>query len=178
MNRSTRIALGCTVAAIALGAGVFVQLIRYTTETPDGVAALARTALPDLSGKPRTLDAWTGKIRVVNFWATWCAPCRKEIPELIAFQRENAANSVQVVGIAVDQVDKVQTYAKAMGINYPVLVAGTGGVDLARQAGNPTGALPFTIVLDRGGKVISTHLGALTGEELRKLLGSADGGRG
>jgi thiol-disulfide isomerase/thioredoxin len=176
MSRSASIALGIAVAAIALGAGIYVQLIRYTTGTPAGVAALARTPLPDLAGKPLTLDAWTGKIRVVNFWATWCTPCRKEIPELIAFQRENAPNGVQVVGIAVDQVDKVQSYAKEMGINYPVLVAGMGGVDLARQAGNSSGALPFTIVLGRDGKVISTHLGAVTGGELRKLLGplSAD----
>jgi thiol-disulfide isomerase/thioredoxin len=171
MSRSARIALGIAVAAVALGAGVYVQLMRYTTDTPPGIVALVRTSLPDLAGKPLTLDSWQGKLRVVNFWATWCAPCRKEIPELISFQRENAANGVQVVGIAVDQVDKVQNYARDMGINYPVLVAGMAGVDLARQAGNPTGALPFTIVLSRDGKVISTHLGALTGAELQKLLG-------
>jgi thiol-disulfide isomerase/thioredoxin len=170
MSRSARIALGIAVAVIALGAGIYIQFIRYATHTPAGIAALARTAFPDLAGKPLTLDTWKGKVRVVNFWATWCAPCRKEIPELIAFQQQNAANGTQVVGIAVDQVDKVLDYAKEMGINYPVLVAGMAGVDLARQAGNPSGALPFTIVLDRSGNVVNTHLGALTREELHKLL--------
>jgi thiol-disulfide isomerase/thioredoxin len=171
MGRPARTALGIAVAVIALGAGLYVQLTRYATDTPAGVATLVRVPLPDLAGKPLTLDSWQGKFRIVNFWATWCAPCRQEIPELIAFQRENAANGVQVVGIAVDQADKVQDYAKEIGVNYPILVAGMGGVDLARRAGNPSGALPFTIVLDRDGKVITTHLGAVSGEELRKLLG-------
>jgi thiol-disulfide isomerase/thioredoxin len=179
MSRGSRIAFGIAVAVIALGAGIHIQLTRYATDTPTGVAALAQTTLPDLAGKPLTVDSWKGKVRVVNFWATWCAPCRKEIPELIAFQREHSANGIQIVGIAVDQVDKVQNYAKEMGVNYPILVAGMAGVELARQAGNPTGALPFTIALDRDGAVLGTHLGALTGEQLRKLLGLpvADAGK-
>ena len=107
---------------------------------------------------------------MVNFWATWCAPCRKEIPGLISVQRENAANGAQVVGIAVDQADNVQAFAKELGINYPVLIAGMDGVDLVRKVGNPTGALPFTIVLDRSGKVVMTHLGLVSEQELRKLL--------
>jgi thiol-disulfide isomerase/thioredoxin len=172
MGRTARIALGAAVAVVALGAGLYVQLIRYQTEAPAeaGVAALMRAELPDLAGKRLTLAAWDGKVRVVNFWATWCAPCRQEIPGLIAVQREHAANGVQVVGIAVDQVDKVREYAKEIGINYPVLVAGMEGVDLVRAAGNRTGALPFTVILDATGKVAKTHLGLITAEELGAIL--------
>ena len=172
MGRTARIALGAAVAVVALGAGLYVQLARYAPEPPAaaGVATLMRAELPDLAGKPLTLAAWDGKVRVVNFWATWCAPCRQEIPGLVAIQREHAANGVQVVGIAVDQADKVREYAKEIGINYPVLVAGMEGVNLVRAAGNRTGALPFTVVLDRAGKVVKTHLGLITAEELGAIL--------
>lgn len=161
------------VAAAALGAGSYVQLMRSSTDPPasGAPAALLRMALPDLAGKPVTLAAWRGKVLVINFWGTWCAPCRREIPGLISIQRKHASNGVQVVGIAVDQEDKVQEYAKEIGINYPVLVAGMEGATLARELGNKSGALPFTVVLDHGGKVILSHLGLITAEELEKLLG-------
>lgn len=171
MGKAAKIVLGVAVAVTALGAGIYLQLTRHATDaSTEGVAVLTRTALPDLSGKRLTLAAWKGKVLVVNFWATWCAPCRKEIPGLISVQRENAANGAQVVGIAVDQADNVQAFAKELGINYPVLIAGMDGVDLVRKVGNPTGALPFTIVLDRSGKVVMTHLGLVSEQELRKLL--------
>ena len=114
---------------------------------------------------------WKGKVLVVNFWATWCAPCRQEIPGLISVQGKYAANGLQVVGIAVDQADKAQAFAKDVGINYPVLVAGMEGASLARNLGNRTGALPFTLVLDRGGTPVKAHLGLITEEELDRLLG-------
>jgi len=173
MRRPARVLLTVVVAALALAAGGYLGLSRYSTDAPaDGAqAVLARTALPDLAGKQVRLGTWQGKVLVVNFWATWCAPCRQEIPGLIAIQREHAANGAQVVGIAVDQADKVRDYAKEMGINYPILIAGMEGVSLARELGNRTGALPFTLVLDRGGQVVKTHLGLITREELEKLLG-------
>jgi thiol-disulfide isomerase/thioredoxin len=174
MRRAARVLLTAAVAATALGAGVYVQLTRLSPESPaQGTpAALARIQLPDLAGKPVTLAAWQGKVLVINFWATWCGPCRQEIPGLIGIQRKHAANGVQVVGIAVDQADKVQKYAKEIGINYPVLVAGMDGANLARDLGNRTGALPFTVVLDRTGKLVKSHLGLITEQELDTLLGT------
>ncbi len=161
------------VAAAALGAGIYFQLARYSTDAPADAtpAALATLELPDLTGKPVTFATWQGKVLVVNFWGTWCAPCRMEIPGLISVQSKHAANGVQVVGIAVDQADKVQEYAKEIGINYPILIAGMEGAALARNLGNKTGALPFTVVLDRDGKLVKSHLGLITAEELEKLLG-------
>lgn len=173
MRKSTRILLTVAVAAAALGAGSYVQLTRYSVDAPAAraPAALARMELPDLAGKPVTIAAWPDKVLVINFWATWCAPCRREIPGLISIQGKHAANGVQVVGIAVDQVDKVREYAKEIGINYPILIAGMEGATLARELGNKTGALPFTIVMDRGGKLVKSHLGLITEEELETLLG-------
>jgi thiol-disulfide isomerase/thioredoxin len=172
MRRPAKIVLTAVVAATALGAGVYVQLTRLSPDSPaQGTpATLARIKLPDLAGKPVTLAAWQGKVLVINFWATWCTPCRREIPGLISIQRKHAANGVQVVGIAVDQADKVQQYAKEIGINYPILVAGMEGATISRDLGNRTGALPFTVVLDRTGKLINSHLGLITEEELDKLL--------
>jgi len=172
MRRPAKVLLTVAVAATALAVGGYVGLMRYSTHAPAGgaAAALARMALPDLAGKPVTVAAWKGKVLVVNFWATWCTPCRREIPGLISIQGKYAANGLQIVGIAVDQADKVRQYAKEMGINYPILIAGMEGADLARELGNRTGALPFTLVLDRGGRVVDTHLGLITEEELEKLL--------
>jgi len=172
MRSPAKALLIVAVAAAALAAGGYVGLKRYSTDAPsDGAAAvLAQTVLPDLAGKQVALDMWQGKVLVVNFWATWCAPCRQEIPGLIETQRKHAANGLQVVGIAVDQADKVQAYAKEMGINYPLLVAGMEGASLSRKLGNRTGALPFTLVLARDGRVAKSHLGLITTKELDDLL--------
>lgn len=157
------------VAILALAAGIYVQLERTRLDTPE-VSALTRVRLPDLEGNIRTIGEWKGKILLVNFWATWCPPCRQEIPGLIRIQEKHAANGVQVVGIAVDQVDKVRPYAAEIGIRYPILIAGIEALDLARQLGNKSGALPFTVVLDRSGKVVKTHLGLLTEADLEALI--------
>lgn len=171
MRKFTAIALTVAVGAVAIVLGAYVGVRHYGPDAPgEGAATLVRTELPDLAGKRTTLAAWQGKVRVVNFWATWCTPCRKEIPGLIAVQRKLAANGVQVVGIAVDQADKVRAFAKEMRIDYPILVAGMGGAELSRKVGNRTGALPFTIVLDRAGNAVTSHLGLITAEELEKIL--------
>jgi len=171
MRKSAAITLTVAVGAVAIALGAYIGLRHYGPDAPgDGAAALAQTELPDLTGQRTTLAAWQGKVRVVNFWATWCTPCRQEIPGLIAVQRKLAANGVQIVGIAVDNADKVRDYAKEMGINYPILVAGMEGATLSRMVGNRTGALPFTIVLDRAGNAVQSHLGLISADQLEKIL--------
>jgi len=165
--------LMAVVALGALAAGVYVQMARTGLEPPTGPAAalaLTRAEYPDLQGKRTTIGQWHGKVVVVNFWATWCPPCRQEIPGLIQIDRKFAAKGVQVVGIAVDQADKVVAYAAEIGMTYPTLVAGFEVMDVARQLGNKSGALPFTVVLDRSGNVVKTHLGMLTEADLTALL--------
>lgn len=161
------------VALAALAAGVLVQWQRTRLGPPntrDAVLALTRAEFPDLSGKRTTVGHWQGKIVVVNFWATWCPPCRREIPGLVQIQERFAANGVQVVGIAVDQADKVAAYATEVGMTYPTLIAGIEAIDVARQLGNTSGALPFTVVLDRDGNVVETHLGMISEGELATVL--------
>jgi thiol-disulfide isomerase/thioredoxin len=164
------------VAAAALAAGLYFGIERRTERAdPVAVSALTRIELPDLAGKPTTLEQWRGRVLVVNFWASWCAPCREEIPGLLRVQQRFASNGVQVVGIAVDSVEKSRQAAGEMGITYPVLVGGLAVIDITRRLGNRAGGLPYTVVLDREGRLVTTHLGIISERQLEELLRPALG---
>ena len=119
--------------------------------------------LPDLDGQPRRPDEWDGRVLVVNFWATWCAPCREEIPLLIDLERRRPG--VRVIGIAVDRADAVRAFAEELGIGYPILLDDLQGSTM-RRYGNRFGALPFTVVTGRDGVVSYVRLGELEAGEL------------
>jgi thiol-disulfide isomerase/thioredoxin len=164
------------LAVLFAGAGLLLYQWRFGAtgeHLPDPEAAgqmVLAASLMGLDDKPQALEQWRGKVLVVNFWATWCAPCREEIPGFIKFQEQYGARGVQFVGIAIDQKERVVPYAKEIGINYPVLVGGLESVDFARQVGNRRGVLPFTLVIDRSGKVVTTEIGVLRQEKLEGLL--------
>ena len=120
-------------------------------------------SLPDLHGQPRRPDEWDGKVLVVNFWATWCAPCRKEIPLLIDLERRRPG--VRVIGIAVDRADAVRPFVEELGIGYPILLDDLQGSTM-RRYGNQFGALPFTVITGRDGVVAFVRLGELEAGEL------------
>ena len=106
----------------------------------------------------------------MNFWATWCPPCIAEIPEFIKFQKKYAKQGVQFIGIAIDQKSKVQTFAADVGMNYPVLLGDLAGIDLARRIGNAQGGLPYTVIVDRKGNIVTTQLGTLSHEKLEGII--------
>ncbi len=175
MNK--RLQAGIFIGVAAVAAAIGVALHWATRQDPvaaipaaSAAPALLAAKLPDLDAKPQPLEQWRGKVLIVNFWATWCAPCRDEIPELIKFQREYGAKGVQIVGIAIDQADKVRPYAANMKMNYPVLIGDADGVELAQRAGNALGGLPFTVVLDRSGNAAHSHLGSVTADKLEALI--------
>jgi thiol-disulfide isomerase/thioredoxin len=167
------------VAAVGLGAGIYFARQAQAPQAPDSggtlaqdpavAAALAGLALPDPDGKEQKLAQWRGKVVVVNFWATWCAPCRDEMPEFMKAQAELGSKGLQFVGIAVDQPDKVREYVKETKLNYPTLVGGFGAMELSKSLGNSLMALPFTVVLDRKGNVVLTQLGVLKPEKLATI---------
>lgn len=168
-RRTFVVASACVaVGALAAGAALFRQ---RNSRVRDGEAVLA-TVLPDLDGRETPLAQWRGKVLIVNFWATWCAPCREEMPQFVAVQSRDGAKGVQFVGIAVDQIDKVRDYVKEVRINYPVLIGGFGAIELSKTLGNALAALPFTIVLDKHGGVAHTQLGQLKSAQLDQLLAS------
>jgi len=168
MRRSLRLALFVIVGLLAGGTG-------YWLSAPDrpGAADAERilaASLPDLSKKPQAIGNWVGKVLVVNFWATWCAPCREEIPHFVRMQSRLGARGLQFIGVAIDNHDKVRSFAADFGINYPILVGQLDAMELSKLAGNKRGGLPYTLVLDRSGDVVSQHYGALSEETLEPIV--------
>lgn len=137
---------------------------------PEASKAIAQASFYDLNDKVQPLAQWQGKVVVLNFWATWCPPCRAEIPEFIRFQKQYEKQGVQFIGVAIDQKSKVMDFAKEKGMNYPVLLGDLAGIDLAKRIGNTEGGLPYSVVVDRNGKVILTQLGTLSYEKLESAI--------
>lgn len=131
--------------------------------------ALPAFALPDLDGDIRQASDWDGDILVLNFWATWCKPCREEIPMLIAAQADYAGQGVQIIGLAVDEPEPVQRFANQFGVNYPLLVDALGVMRLQDAIGTATG-LPFTVIVDRSGSIRAQVLGEMDRDRLDALL--------
>jgi thiol-disulfide isomerase/thioredoxin len=132
--------------------------------------ALGAAVFDDLHGRRRRLAEWRGKVLVCNFWATWCAPCREEIPLLVTARQKYGPGGVEIVGIAIDNAAKVREFAATFKIPYPILVAEADGLDLMRQLGNTGGGLPYTVIADREGSLVHRKLGALKEVELDGLL--------
>ena len=157
---------------IALAAGILWRQLAVDSTKRIGTdsAPLLALTLPDAAGEQATLAQWKGKVLVVNFWATWCEPCKEEMPRFIKLQEEFGPKGLQFVGVAIDQPEKVRAFAKDIGLNYPTLVGGYGVIELSKTLGNRVGALPFTVVLDRAGGLVHTQLGPLKDSQLQSII--------
>ncbi len=131
---------------------------------------LLSQSLADAGGQSQSLAQWKGKPLVVNFWATWCAPCVEEMPELSALQTELAAKNIQILGIGIDSPSNIAEFATKYKITYPLYVGGMQGTELSHRLGNAAGGLPFTVLIDRDGNARKTYLGRLKMDELKKDL--------
>ena len=161
------------VALVSLLAGIL--LFQWVAD--DRIEASARgnpqlNAIPltDLTGEETQIADWQGDILVVNFWAPWCAPCRREIPSLIELQENYASRGVKVLGIALDGLEPVVKFADEYQINYPLFLAGNRITMYNAALGNPSGSLPFTVILDSDLKIRYQHNGEVTSEQLLAQL--------
>jgi thiol-disulfide isomerase/thioredoxin len=137
-----------------------------------GIVGAARPdfSLPDLDGVMHNVAEWDGKVVAINFWATWCPPCRKEIPEFVALQRKYAGRGLQFVGVALEQPDPVRPFAAEHQMNYPILVGEMEVIQVAESYGNLIGALPYTVLVGRDGKIAFAHAGPLSKEQAEAAL--------
>ena len=159
------------VAALMLGLAVRQVIVAESGTKPgkNGQMAVVFT-LPDSDGKLRSSTEWQGKVVILNFWATWCPPCLKEIPEFIKLQRTEGERGLQFVGIALDELEEVRQYSAKTAVNYPLLIAPDEGVALSQQLGNNLGVVPYSVVIDRSGKIVHTQHGAFSTEQILEVI--------
>ena len=178
------VAVGVTALAVAGVAWLFLRdrpsvpiappvppsVMQPPAATEADLAAIHAAVLPDLEGRPQAMQQWRGKLLVLNYWATWCNPCREEMPLLSRLHERYSSRGVQFVGIAAEEVASVREFVRRLPVSYPLLAGGDAAADGTRAFGNVPLALPFTLVLDREGAVRATIRGRVREEALVKLL--------
>lgn len=144
------------------------------TDLTPTVETLPEFSLPDLRDEVRSISEWSGRPLIINFWATWCAPCRREMPLLQALHVERETDPLEVIGIAVDRMNAVDRFISESGVTYPILVGQQDAMDIAEQFGAEFVALPFTVFTAEDGHVLWLHMGELHRDQLRIILGISD----
>jgi len=204
MNQGLRFGIAAIVSLAAVWAGTQVYLSRFTLREEHGISVPAGEAgtttdgdlagdeavgalppvkipeklpdfkLADLDGHLTPVSQWKGRSLMINFWATWCAPCRHEIPLLQSLQAEKSGQNTTVLGIAVDYPDKVRTFRDQYKITYPLLVGEQDALDLAASVGVASPAFPFTVFTDQRGEIVALYMGELKREEAHSILAVVD----
>lgn len=165
-------AVSAWIAGPLNGGGFFPRAMAadVSPNAADSTAPLFASSFKDFDRKMQPLSQWKGKPLVVYFWATWCKSCKHEVPELIALYDKYKKSGLTVVGIAVDNTDKVIAFTKEYQINYPILIGSNDALNLSRQMGNKVGGLPFAVVIDAEGKVVGRILGETKPGKFEELV--------
>ena len=177
MSNLGKLLLYAAIAFGAIAAGVIFKTQQMNVQLSGAVKqaggeAFFAASLPDIEGNLQSFSQWRGNVLLVNFWATWCMPCREEIPELIEAQDKFREQGLVLVGIAIDQKEKVEAFSKEFAINYPVVVGDVEAFSLAEAMGNTQGALPYTVIINRDGEIVDAHLGRIHLDKVEKRLKS------
>ncbi len=193
MNAKVFIGL-CLAAAAAIGLGVVILDRNTATQrtpaqvdsqelplVPDVVtqpraddinqATLFATQIPDINGKATTLAKWQGNWLVINFWATWCAPCREEMPMFSQVHEQFSSKKVQFIGISADSIEKVVDFQRKTPVSYPLFPADAQAMEFSKRLGNRIGVLPHTVILNPAGEVVLNKVGLVQKEDLLKIFG-------
>lgn len=147
------------IALAIMVAGLLTRHFLWAPSPAISSEALYAANFPDSEGKMQALEQWRGKLLVINFWATWCPPCREEMPELSQFHEHYRDQGVLVLGIATDDVAKIREFTKETKVSYPLLAGDLDAMNLGNAMGNNKGILPYTVILDRDGSVVKTFFG-------------------
>ena len=134
------------------------------------VSVFEHPPLRSLDGNPQSLMQWKGKVLVLNFWASWCLPCREEMPVFSEMQQAWAKRNLQFLGIAIDDPEEVISFLNDTPVDYPILLGDDTLIDWAGKLGNKAGVLPFSVLVDSQGKIVSTRLGGLSKDALMDWL--------
>jgi peroxiredoxin len=170
-----------TLLLAAAAAGYNLAYILHPAEPSPPLKPIAPAALiglyrpeftlPDLTGYPQSVSKWDGQVLLINFWATWCAPCREEIPGFMAVRRQLQEKGFEIVGIAVDRPEFVTEYARDLAITYPLLYGEEDAIAVGRLYGNQQGTLPYSVLVDAKGHIAHIHnSGVLRESELSQLV--------
>lgn len=167
-----QILLYALAAVIIVFAGLAVRHFILPPSVAPGVGSqpFFAAAFTDLSGQPQSMAQWRGKILVVNFWATWCAPCREEMPELSALHKKYRDSDLLVLGIASDELDKIHDYSRENPVSYPLFAGDIDVMNISASLGNDKGVLPYTAIITADGKVAKTYFGRVNQALLEETL--------
>ncbi len=166
----SRVVISSVVAVLFTAFGVYFSQL-HAEKSPISEVLYTSSLAPvpaAANGATVALAEYRNKVLVVNFWATWCAPCVQEMPELSALQTELAAKKISFIGIGIDSPDSMAAFAKAYKISYPLFVGGLSGTQLSTELGNKAGGLPFTVILNKSGEIVKTYRGRLDIAQVRK----------
>jgi peroxiredoxin len=158
------------IAGLALVAGFALALKHYSTGAGSSADPFFQQTFKDLDGEAVAMGRWKDHVVVVNFWATWCPPCVEEMPDLQRVHDDYATRGVVVVGLGIDSPSALKRFRDEHLLSLPLFAAGAAGSELARTLGNPSGALPYTVLVDRKGRIVQTRLGQVRPAELRGWL--------
>ncbi len=131
---------------------------------------LMNASFTDINGQQQAIKQWRGKVIVLNFWATWCPPCREEMPELSAMQEQYNNKNLIIIGLSTDDLDKTKDFIKTAPVNYPILAGDMEAMNLAETLGNNRGILPYTVIVDANGTIVKTFFGRVNQQLLEKTI--------
>jgi thiol-disulfide isomerase/thioredoxin len=168
MSKTARVLI--PVVLIFCVVAFFIFRFSAPTTAPAMTQALFAASFPDAQNKRQKLSQWRGKVMVLNFWASWCPPCREEMPAFDALQKKYASKNVQFVGISAEDVNKLNQFSIEVKVGYPLLAGDFDAMSLAQYLGNDKSILPYTVVVDKAGKIVKIWLGIVDNSELEKIL--------
>lgn len=173
--RWTLLVVACLAAGLYIGRNLGLSVGNSDKAIPQPDLTEAATVLPDfvlsdLNGVPRPISDWSGQPILINFWATWCAPCRREMPLLQKLHEESGNNGLQVIGVAIDHAPDVSAFTMETGITYPILVGQEDAIEVTDGFGLDFLGLPFSVLVDEDGQILKIQLGELHADDLKLIV--------